>query len=449
MKNDTLIESMLQKVQLLWRRVSDLGLRDSMPNSEKIRIKILNRGLVVAVMIQLVFLLKQLLIDNEWHTSPPYIVLFICGIALYLQYKGYTFGVKLFANLFFPVMMMFIMYLYGPGLRAEYAFFVLFVIAIILHREEWLQFTFLFYNVLMYLLGYYLGHYFDNPLASMATIEDGVMIFLASSICITLVVRVYYLENLRYENKTNQLLVSLEQKNDYLEKAYQELERFSYITSHDLKSPLRIIYSYSSLLEKNIKNNQSEQLLQHLSYIQQGTKQMDRVLNSIMDYTSIDQMEKQQPELVNLEALVHELLQSLSSKSKKPLEYSTDGLPAIRSFPKLWRKLLQLMLENSILYNESSPVIINLSHQVKDQQFLLNMRDNGIGIAPKYHERVFEMFERLHGGSRYQGTGLGLAICKKIVTKMGGDISLQSQTGAGAFFQISMPAFIIIASPNG
>jgi signal transduction histidine kinase len=433
---------MLRSVQLLWEKLSELGAEKGMSNSDKVRLMLLNKGLAIAFLIQLIFIVKQFFFERDWSFSPPMLVSLVIIITLFFSARGYSQYIRIFVNIFFPWFMMLLMYLYGPALQAEYAFFVLFVIAIIFNKEPWLQFFFLLYNLSMYLLGLYVSHHFGNPLAARIELLDQAMIFISCAICIVLVIRIYYLENLKYERRTEALLKTLEEKNNYLKNAYKELENFNYVTSHDLKSPLRTIHSYTNLLERELKGY-DKKVESHLSFIRQGIKKMDKILEGILDFSTIDQYDTSNKDLIqplDLETLIRKEVDRVSQLQSKSAELHFDSLPIMYVHTFYWETMVQKLIENSIIYNESPIVRIDVSCDISETGwFTLHIKDNGIGIHPDFHEKIFEMFNRLHNEKYAEGAGMGLAVCKKIAERMGGSILVRSETGVGAQFSISVP----------
>ncbi len=236
----------------------------------------------------------------------------------------------------------------------------------------------------------------------------------------------------------------MELKNKELEKyiAYNlQLENFAYIASHDLKSPLQTISNFSKLLQKTAKDRLEETEVQFLNFITKGTDDMLLLVNDILEFSILQKSELIKEE-INVSEFVDYILQLnqalITDKNATiALDLKTPYITGDRS--KLLQ-LLQNLITNSVKFHrqEEAPNVTITSYEEKDN-WVFNIKDNGIGIEPSYFNKIFLLFKRLHRKDEYEGTGIGLSMCKKIVEMHGGRIWVDSTIGKGSTFSFSLP----------
>jgi signal transduction histidine kinase len=429
---------MHKKGKRYWRNIFTVGLSDGMPNSERTRVLIVNYGLIIVLMIPMLILLYQGLTTGDWYTPSLYVFSLISLTIWFFNYLGYSILVRYIVNFSYPLVMLRLIQLYGEGLHVEYAFFMLFVTSVVLHTKRWIQVGFITYNLIIYFISTSYNQA-DNPLADQIEPSDPISVFLAIAFCLVLVIGIYFFENLKFEKQTGLLLTELEQKNTHLTNAYDEIERFAYITSHDLKSPVRTINIYITLLNEYIQKGQYDSVSKYIGHIKDGAQKMNNLIDGILEFSKIQALDEHSLESVDLESLLNSIVEETKSKVDRKIELLSDDLPTLL-LPKLhWWLLFQKLIDNGVKYNTNHIVRFEVKHEITDETLVVSVKDNGIGIAPAYHKQVFEMFKRLHTDEQYPGSGIGLAICKKIVEKMGGGITLESEQGKGTCFKISIP----------
>jgi len=238
----------------------------------------------------------------------------------------------------------------------------------------------------------------------------------------------------------------LEESNKHLAKSNEELERFAYIASHDLKTPLRDIVSFTGLLERQLQSHQDEKVHEYLSFIKKGGRRLNNLIIDTLEYSRLSYFEEnKQDEKIDLREVIHELLNSMSNyiEAENAKILVLDNLPFIKANYSSIVLLFQNLIENSIKYNDSKEPILKV-YAKQEQNFVsIYFEDNGIGIPKEYHDEVFVMFSRLHNQNEYEGSGLGLAICNKVVKSLNGEIDIQSEKGKGSIFKIRFPSNLI------
>jgi signal transduction histidine kinase len=252
------------------------------------------------------------------------------------------------------------------------------------------------------------------------------------------------IEQLTKENEYQALLLEksdqIEKQNFQLLQANEELRQFAYIASHDLKEPLRMIGSFTQLLFKNYRDKLDEESGVFFEYIHEGVTRMNKLLDGLLQYATIGKFDSEY-ETVDLNDVVEICKSNLKLKIDESVAtVESQWLPEIVATQSLMIQLFQNLISNALKFQqpEVAPHIhIATIERADDNLFCI--KDNGIGIAPEHNERIFVIFQRLHGRNRYEGTGIGLAICHKIVTQLGGRIWVDSSPGNGAAFYFTLP----------
>jgi PAS domain S-box-containing protein len=224
-----------------------------------------------------------------------------------------------------------------------------------------------------------------------------------------------------------------------LARSNAELEQFAYVASHDLQEPLRMVASYTQLLAKRYQDKLDADARDFIGYAVDGATRMQALIADLLDYSRIGTRGKHfRPS--SCEAVLERVLAGLKlTISESGATVSHDPLPTVLGDDVQLGQLFQNLLVNAIKFRTETPPLIHLSTQRNGNLWTFSVRDNGIGIAPEYAERIFMIFQRLHSKNEYPGTGIGLAVCKKIVERHGGRIWVQSQPGSGATFFFTMP----------
>lgn len=244
------------------------------------------------------------------------------------------------------------------------------------------------------------------------------------------------------EERVKSRTEELEEVNKRLQVSNEELERFAYITSHDLKEPLRNINGFVKLLEReSSKRSKTEE--EYFGFILRNVSQMQALINDVLSFSRISSKKiKLTP--VSVRGIVEEVKVSLSGLiEEKNGTIQLGTIPSIVTNTTQFRILLKNFIENGVKYNDKPNPKVSIIYQLIENKHHLIIRDNGIGIETEYHDQIFGMFKRLHNRKEYQGSGLGLSICKKIVNQLGGDVLLKSEVGKGSQFTIVLPVIPI------
>lgn len=259
--------------------------------------------------------------------------------------------------------------------------------------------------------------------------------------CLALFIFVTTIRNFRAGVK--KINTKLKGTNTQLQNSNEELERFAYIASHDLKSPLRSILSFITLFNKKYKDQIDDQGQEFLEIIATNADQMQHLIEDILEYSkSKNRVLKK--ERVDLNKVLNQIVSYIDSK-----DFYLDGkihftpLPEIESDFTMIKQLFQNLIENGLKYNHGHHKLVSVQYLEKETEIYFIVKDNGIGMEEVYFDKIFEMFQRLHNKNEYQGTGIGLAVCKKIIQQLEGKIWVTSRLNEGSIFHITFPKSIL------
>jgi len=238
------------------------------------------------------------------------------------------------------------------------------------------------------------------------------------------------------ENKNRQMDLTLEK----LRHSNEQLERFAFICSHDLQEPIRMVLSFSQLLEKHAATKLDEKSLGYLQYITDGAARAREMVSDILTFCRLDQNTDAYSD-VELTTICAQTYSTLSAMlNEKNAEFSwSPSLPCIRAVPSQLFQLVMNLVGNGIKFNHSEKPKVKITVEDKNGRWEIAVTDNGIGIDPKYQPKLFQIFTRLNSKNEFPGTGIGLAICKKIVEQHGALIHIESELGQGTRFIIVWP----------
>jgi PAS domain S-box-containing protein len=232
----------------------------------------------------------------------------------------------------------------------------------------------------------------------------------------------------------------LERTADELRRSNEELEQFAYIASHDLQEPLRMVASYTQLLERRYTAQLDDAAREFIGYAVDGAKRMQQFITGLLRYSRVG-TEARTLEPVNL----REVFEAATANLRMVMEETganvvAGQLPMAQGDLRQLTQLFQNLIGNALKFHKpgNSPRV-DIWADPDGDFWRVSVKDNGIGLDPKFSERVFVIFQRLHTRDEYEGTGLGLAICKKIVERHGGRIWVESKEGEGATFSFTLP----------
>jgi two-component system, chemotaxis family, sensor kinase Cph1 len=233
---------------------------------------------------------------------------------------------------------------------------------------------------------------------------------------------------------------ALRDKTDALGRSNSELEQFAYVASHDLQEPLRMVSSYMQLFEKRYAQNVDAQAKKYIDYAVEGAKRMQALIGGLLEFSRVGRIEEPPAPFDSRVAFEQAILDLRSAIEESQATVTCDPLPTVTGYRGRIAQVFQNLIGNAIKFRRAGePPAVHVSALAREREWLFAVRDNGIGIGPEYLERIFVIFQRLHTRAEYPGTGIGLSICKKVIEHHGGRIWVESQPGAGATFQFTLP----------
>ena len=240
------------------------------------------------------------------------------------------------------------------------------------------------------------------------------------------------------EKELLRLNQALEGANEALRQSNVELQQFAYVASHDLQTPLRAISGFAQFLKKDYEGKLDETADDFIERIVNGTKRMQKMIDDLLEFSRVESRAASFKPVDLNEAFADAIGLLNVAIAELGAEVTSGSLPTVLGDQSQLVKLFQNLIGNSLKYCNEKPAIHASADRQRDQ-FVIAVKDNGIGIAPKQHEKIFEVFRRLHGHGTYSGNGIGLAVCRRIVLRHGGEIWVESQEGAGSTFRFSLP----------
>jgi signal transduction histidine kinase/HAMP domain-containing protein len=244
--------------------------------------------------------------------------------------------------------------------------------------------------------------------------------------------------NASLEVRIAERTAALEERAAELKRSNEELEAFAYVASHDLQEPLRAMASYTQLLKRQVEGKLTGDADLYIGHVLEGAARMRALINALLDYSRVGRRPLDL-RATPIEATFEAALADLAAAIAESGATVTHGpLPVLSVDPVQLGQLFRNLVGNAIRFRRDDvPPVIDVSATQIDDHWRFAVRDNGIGIDPKHYDRIFVIFQRLHGRER-AGTGIGLAVCKKIVERHGGQIWVESQPGQGSVFYFTL-----------
>jgi signal transduction histidine kinase len=429
---------MMQKIlSQLWNRIINIGVAGAKNTKEVWYVQMTNKLAVPVFTLQFLIHLQNIIKQEYIQIYVGNFILIATSAIVFFNKIHKNFFARLTINLFYPIIIFGLAICYGKEFHVQFAYMVIILTSVILHKSPQIRIPLIIWSVTLYFMGEYFSDLYPPLFNLKFSPFDKYVIFLSSVLSIVMIIEQYIYENDTIKAELQQSMEMVSLRNEELNLANSELERFAYVASHDLKTPLRTMVSYLDIIDKKIKKQDFNEIDTYIAYVRNGGKQMNALINEILEYSKLNINQTLETENVELNDVVKDNIQSLDNfiKEKNAVVVAED-LPAINSNKLLIRLLFQNLIENGIKYNQSNPPIIRIYYQKNKDGIIITFEDNGIGIEKDFTEKIFDMFTKLHAHS--DGSGMGLAICKKILERINGKIWLDSEIGRGSKFHIQL-----------
>lgn len=425
---------MLTHVKQIWHKLVNFGVSDKYP-AENSTTKLLNiLGFCSLVGAFFLTVNNILFLDR-----PIYLIITACVGIIYaalllFNYFGKIFWARFYLCAFVPLWFTFSEIAIGGNFSQSVGSVASIVITYLLfEKRKRLRFYLILYNIALFVGATVYVNQFGPVFGVRDMPYDEILIYIIGIGWIGLVFTIY-------QEEKEKLIIDLKEKNKTLQATTEELERFSYIASHDLKSPLRTVVSFLGLIEKNIKKENYGDVLTNLEFAKSGAKQMNYLVTDILELSRINAPDRSKREEINLNKVIDKVKINLREElANKNALVETEDLPSYHCNEVEFLILFQNLIQNGIKYNNSDIPKIKIWATQDENLLKVYFEDNGIGIEQEYFELIFQFFKRLHTTLEYSGTGIGLGLCKKIVQKYNGSLSLESTPGTGSIFKIYLP----------
>jgi light-regulated signal transduction histidine kinase (bacteriophytochrome) len=247
-----------------------------------------------------------------------------------------------------------------------------------------------------------------------------------------------YLRRKGAEEALERTAAELRRRADELERSNAELEQFAYVASHDLSEPLRMISGFVQLLSERYTGRLDADADEFIAYTVDGVERMQALITDLLAYSRVGRAVEDEP--VDLGEVIADARAALRAPiTERDAEIEVGELPTVVGDRRELTQLFQNLLSNAVKFVPEGRPKVQVSARRADDTWEVGVRDNGIGIDPEQGERVFKMFQRLHGRDEYPGTGIGLAIVKKIAERHGGDVTVSPGLEGGSEFRVTLP----------
>ncbi|MFK7947750.1 MAG: ATP-binding protein [Saprospiraceae bacterium] len=388
--------------------------------------------LYLLVMFAVSIITIPIYIYAEMNMFLKFICFLFVGSSALLIYFKISHNLKVASYLFVSIcfIFFFLNILYSGGINSSLVIWIAFlpIFAITLNDTSLIQYTIV--NCLLLLSIIILFHYYSYEFPNEMKDKFGTYYGFTNHInFMAFIITIVYFYDKRKKLDTQKL-----------EQSNRDLEQFAYVASHDMKAPLRNIMNFAQLLSRINKGKIDADSEKYIQYILSNGYQMNELIQGILDISKIDKQESSVYSHTDLNEVLIKVKSNLSNQlNKENIIIETKRLPTVSVNEPQIIQVFQNLIENGLKYNQNEQRKITISHQEDKQFFYIYIKDNGIGIAPEFFDKIFEMFKRLHSGYEYKGTGIGLAICKKIALRHKGDLVVDSSSNEGTVFRLSLP----------
>lgn len=433
-------------------RLLSIGVQKNFSRTRKFRIRMVNAIAYLVIILSSIHTILHLVVgDNPLMALIQFGYCILSFIVLLLNHRGKYDVAESFMHIAYPIWIVIVAVFLGSKYQMELYIIITIIGAYFIFAKTIQRFYYSGYAVVL-LIG--VRVYFNYHPEGLLTLTDDALNWMYIShllfpLAILSILTDNTLQNnIRLYDKLQKITNNQEkvieertqevfEKSKAIQQSSEELKRFSYISAHDLREPLRNIMSFSQLLEKDVDNGKSNNIKEYLSYIAHGINRIDIITKDIVNYTELESYINK-TEQVDTSFIVHKIIHE-TINAGQPIIFNLENLPKVQMNGQLCHLLFSNLIDNAAQYCDKPELGLNISALSKDKFYQFSITDNGKGIRKEYYELIFEMFKRLHNDIDKSGSGIGLAICKKIVNAYGGKIWVTSEIGKGSTFYFTLP----------
>ena len=427
------------KFSIFLDKITRIGIYEDTPIEDHDTIVLFNRFSYMIALLLLIITIQDLVIGNRLDLIIDGTCLTIISSGPILNYFRLHSFAKAWSMLIYPSFLVApLIILYGDILYASYSFFLFFTYALLFFNKKRTLILLPAYLILLWIfLQYYTLHHEPMIYLNPTILDKNFFPIITFTGLFFIVCN--YKKNVKKKEETLEIALENAQiQNEKLNSANAELERFAFVTSHDLKTPVRTIVSFLNLIEIKIKKQEYADLEQYITFAKDGGLQINRLISEILEFSKLNINQTLERTEVDLDAIFNKSINNLQGFIlEKNAKLEVGVLGKITSNELFVGLLFQNLLENAVKFNKSVQPLVKITAEKTEKGISIFFQDNGIGIEKEFHETVFNIFTRLHNQQDYTGTGMGLAICKKIMERLGGTIFLTSEIGIGTTFTLS------------
>ncbi len=288
----------------------------------------------------------------------------------------------------------------------------------------------------------------EKEIQALQLSQNRTILYLLSVILFAIVSFIFTFYYIKQKNRNNALLsqknMEIELKNDRLEKSNEILKQFAYASAHDLKEPLRSISNFVSIINRRYAKLLPPEASEYMNFVIIGVKRMESLISALLEYSTVASDMEEVKQSILLSQVLNDVKYNLHNVicEKNAVIEMVGYLPLLKISRVHLTQLFQNIISNSIKFNDKKPQV-QIKGEIENQQYIVEVKDNGIGMKLEYSDKIFRLFQRLSRSAKYEGTGIGLAICKQITDKYEGTIRFESVENEGTTFILSFPAKLI------
>lgn len=427
---------------MLWHKLSYIGVKDDIPDNDSRKIIFTNRICAILSGVLLTSVIINLLLGSYFFIPVLLLAFLFINTNYLLNYYNFFLASRITIFFVLVALVLFMSFNGGYGSGLEFYFLALAVLPVILFNNKWLIFLcMLICAGCVIAQKFYVGTF---PEASPNPVIEYKVFYVINSIysSLLIVLAMLFYKNL-YKKTEWQLRTSNKQiaeKNIMLEDANKQLDAFTYMVSHDLRSPIRSTEGFLSILRQKHSADLNEDARELLGMAMQNSARMREIINSLLDFSRTGKADIKHS-ILDMKALIYDVINQYKTNiNESSAQIIVQDMPYVNADYVLIRQAVENLLSNAIKYSskKENPVVEIGSYR-DGNFFIFYVKDNGVGFDMKYADKLFQVFQRLHPNQEFEGTGIGLVISQNIIQRHGGKLWVDAKPGEGATFYFSLP----------